>query len=54
MDNEPQPPAVKAQEMRSINIATLQKSDGKYVDEILNLAIRMFNGSVISIQEKIN
>jgi DNA polymerase-3 subunit gamma/tau len=54
MDNEPQPPAVKAQEMRSINIATLQKSDGKYVDEILNLAIRMFNGSVVSIQEKIN
>jgi DNA polymerase III gamma/tau subunit len=46
------PPA--SPEMRTIKVETLQKSDGKYVDEILNLAVRMFNGSVVSIQERIH
>ncbi len=37
--------------MRAVRVETLQKSDGRYVDEILNIAIRLFNGSIVSVQE---
>lgn len=37
--------------MRAVRVESLQNSDGRYVDEILNVAIRLFHGSIVSVQE---
>ncbi|MDO4528645.1 MAG: hypothetical protein Q4C03_07695, partial [bacterium] len=46
------PVAAPKTEMRTIKIETLKQSNGQYVDEILNVAVEIFNGAIVSIQEK--
>jgi len=45
-------PAVSTLVERSVGVETLQSSDGRYVDEILNLAIRLFGGTPCNVIEK--
>ncbi len=45
------PPPTQQPSTRSVRVETLQTSDGQYVDEILNLAVRLFGGRPIAVQE---
>lgn len=45
------PPPTETVAPRTVRVETLQDSGGQYVDEIINLAVRLFGGGPVSVQE---
>lgn len=48
---DPSPPTPQTIAPRAVRVETLQDSGGQYVDEILNVAVRLFGGGPVSVHE---